>query len=561
MKQFIYKLLDVEEAQATRVFLMLGMGFFMGIFLATLDVGALSLFLQTFDEGKDLPMAFLLSGVVGIILISIYNFFQSRIPYASLSIISLLAMTIILLGLQFGIKTIADPKNVYFAAFVIVLPFNYLTLLLFWGTFGRIFTLRESKKIIGSIDTGQLIASILALFSIPILLQILEVTDLLSISLLAQGGVLLMVAIIALKKLHAVGGHKRVGRISYPKMLRSKYIVLMAAFVIVSMITISFVDYAFLSATAQQFSPTALPTFLSLFEATVVIFSFLFQTFVTDKVIAQYGLRVALIINPMLIGLFTGIAVFMGIFFGYIKEGNDTFIFFFIIIAMSKLFIDALKDALDGPSFKLYFLPVDTSIRFDVQTKVEGIVTAFAGVLAGLLIITINNVEFFTLLYITIFSLPLLAMWYIITNKMHEGYKSTLQNTLVRNKESQDIEVRQEFSVNQVLENEIKSNKESNIIYSLRLMEKLEPAMFESSIIQMVNSAEGKVREYSLGKIHSLNLQYDKDNEVHQLALKAAGEADDFDAISLPADKLEKMGKSLQKEDRLVAARVLRTMM
>ncbi|MDH5400635.1 MAG: HEAT repeat domain-containing protein, partial [Cyclobacteriaceae bacterium] len=48
---------------------------------------------------------------------------------------------------------------------------------------------------------------------------------------------------------------------------------------------------------------------------------------------------------------------------------------------------------------------------------------------------------------------------------------------------------------------------------------------------------------------------------VHQLALKAAGEADDFDAISLPADKLEKMGKSLQKEDRLVAARVLRTMM
>ncbi|MDH5380567.1 MAG: hypothetical protein OEW75_06940, partial [Cyclobacteriaceae bacterium] len=244
MKKFFFKLLDIEPAQATRVLLMLGMGFFMGIFLATLDVSASALFLQNFDEKTDLPLAILLSGAAGLIFTSIYNFFQSRIKYKTLAISTLALMTIVLFGVQIALERFTDTREVYRIIFILLLPLNYLTLLVFWGTFGRIFSLRESKKIIGSIDTGQLIASILALFSIPLLLQVMQAVDLLKISFVAASGVLLMLIVIAVKKLYNVSGQKRTERVSYARLMKSKYVVLMATFVIVSMIALSFVDFA-----------------------------------------------------------------------------------------------------------------------------------------------------------------------------------------------------------------------------------------------------------------------------------------------------------------------------
>lgn len=558
MKKFIYKLLDIESEQASRVFSMLGMGFFMGIMLATLDVSAATLFLQNFDEKADLPTAIILSGCAGLVMTGLYNFLQSRIRYATLANFALVLITCGLIGIQYAYNFIGEVKYVYYGVFVFLVPINYLSLLIFWGTFGRIFTLRESKKIIGSIDTGQLLASIFALFSIPFALTYLKVADLFLVSLGASVGVVLMMLIITLSKFLHISGSRKTGRISYTQLVRSKYVMLMSLFVIVSMIAVSFVDYAFLNATGQQFTENNLANFLSLFEATVVIFSFLFQTFVTDRVISLYGLRIALIINPILIGIFTFLAASIGLSFGYIKESSESFIYFFIIISMGKLFIDSMKDALDGPSFKLYFLPVDSFVRFDVQTKVEGVITAFAGLLAGSLILLINEFQL-SLIYITIFTLPLVAMWYLIINRMHHGYKETLQNTLVRNKQTQNISIRQEFSVNQVLENESKSDRTENILYSLKLMERLEPALFENTAVSLLKNRDTSISNYALNKVKGLNLHYDKGSEIHEIAQEALGQTEDFNVLEVSDLQLEKLGKSVQKQDRVTACRLLRT--
>ena len=538
---------------------MLGLGFFMGVFLATIDVAGSALFLQHYDEKLDLPEAIVLSGIVGLVLTGIYNFFQSRVSYTTLSIATSLLIAGLLVALQFAFNSFEDPKIIYKGIFILLLPLNYLSLLIFWGIFGRIFTLRESKKIIGSIDTGQLLASILALFSIPILTRFIKVEQLLIISTVAAIGAVVMIMLISLRGFMKISGQKANGRVSWVKIIKSKYVGIMALFVILSTIALTFVDFAFLNATGQQYSDVSLANFLSVFEATVVIFSFLFQTFVTDRVISLYGLRFSLIINPILIGGFTIIATFIGTLFGFVKEGNESFIFFFIIISMSKLFIDSLKDALDGPAFKLYYLPIDSEVRFDVQTKVDGVVTAFAGLLAGLLFIGFNKLNL-SLLYVTIFTIPLLFFWYLITNKMHDGYKSTLQNTLIKNKEKQKVEVRQEFSVNQVLENAINSNRPENILYSLKLMEKLEPGLFENAAVSLLKSNNDTIRNFAVDKVKNLNLEYEKGSAIHELAVKA------FEQSELPEvaevsqkSSLEKMGKSLKAEDRIKASRLLRT--
>lgn len=553
----ILGILNIEETDSAKIFLLLGMGFFIGIFLATLDVGASTLFLNNFDEKEELPLAILLSGILGIITTAIYNYFQSRVPFQKLAIASLLLITLILAGVEYGFRTTEDPLPLYFFAFTFIVPSNFIVLLIFWGSFGRMFNLRQAKRVIGSVDTGQLLASIIALFSIPFMLKYITTQELLFVSLVSIVGNLGMFFIIKQKRLFIKKGHEKAQRINYRMIIKDRYIGLMSIFVIISMIAVNFVDYSFLNVTTTQFNEKELPKFLSYFEATVVIFSFLFQTFVTDKIIAIYGLKVSLLINPLLISIFTLLAIPIGYTFGY-SGVSETFVIFFVIISMSKLFIASLKDALDGPAFKLYFLPIDGEVRFDVQTKIEGVITAFAGLVAGGLIILINNVKIFSLIHVTIFTLPILAVWYFITRKMHHNYKETLQSTLIKNKNKGKHVSQKEYALNKVLENEINSKAHESVIYGLKLMEKLEPALFESSIIRLTESDSRKIKAYATEKLKTLDIEFDRNTELHQLAKKAADASEDSEVISVPANKLAKLSKSIKTTDRMLAAKLLR---
>ena len=191
--------LNVNEDESKQVYALLVMGFFMGVFLATLDVGASALFLNNLDEQQveeQLPLAILFGGILGIVFTAIYNFFQNRVSFKTLGLFSLFVVTVVLIGIELAFRNMPDPLPIYFFAFSFIVPANFIVLLIFWGSFGRMFNLRQAKRIIGGIDTGQLIASILALFSIPVIVNYLNSEqELLFISLIAIVGDFLAAAL------------------------------------------------------------------------------------------------------------------------------------------------------------------------------------------------------------------------------------------------------------------------------------------------------------------------------------------------------------------------------
>ncbi len=141
--------------------------------------------------------------------------------------------------------------------------------------------------------------------------------------------------------------------------------------------------------------------------------------------------------------------------------------------------------------------------------------------MAGGLIVLINNFSIFDLLSITMFTLPLLVIWYFVTNKMYSGYRYTLQSSLLKNKGSVEKDQVQEFTIDAVLEREVKSTAEDKVIYGLRLMEKLEPALFESSILALADSSLKKVKVFALEKINELGIN-PENKEIKGLASQAA---------------------------------------
>lgn len=555
MKTLIIKVLNARPEEVPSIRLMLYLGFFTGIFLACYDVAAPAIFLNYFNDEAILAQAFLVSGFIGIIATYIYSFLQARIPYKVL-VYGFLSIMFVITSTVWMLSAFTERQGaVVFIGFVLALPFSYLSLLIFWGFFGRVFDLKQAKRIIGGIDTGQLIASILALFTIAFVLNRnwIQAVDLFLVAMIGIAGMLgsaIAIKINTRLQSQTVGSVKK-KTVPISRIFAGKYTGLMAGFVLISLICVTFIDYSFLNVINAQWETEAeKASFLANFEATVVIFSFLFQTFVTDYIIENYGLRIALLINPILAIILAVAAVFTGFALGYEPGPGVDLIWFFIAIAASKLFIDSLKDALDGPSFKLYFLPIDPNVKFDVSTKIEGFVTALGGLVAGGLLIAMNRFDL-SLIYISIGVVPILVLWFFITQRMYNGYRSTLVNALEAGKTSKEP-----------VKEEVIETKDR--ITNLKLMEKTAPLSFEKSILDLIEDEEEDVKQFAARKVEHLDLHFEKKSEtaegmkeIRELANQAA---DNDDVISISSDRLYNLAKSYDKNERILAAKLLRSL-
>jgi hypothetical protein len=116
-----------------------------------------------------------------------------------------------------------------------------------------------------------------------------------------------------------------------------------------------------------------------------------------------------------------------------------------------------------------------------------------------------------------------------------------------------------EFTVDSILEKEARSTIEDKVIYGLKLMEKLQPAMFENALLELAESDLKNVREFATKKIEALGLaNEDNESEMKGLALKAVGESEDSDLLSIAPDRLMKLSKSVKQADRILAVKMLR---
>ena len=561
MNSLILNVFNARPEEGKAVYLLLLLGFCVGLFLATYDVAAPAIFLNYYTDDDILAQAFLVSGAIGLLSTFLYSFLQARISYMSLVLFYMVLMLVATSAIWY-LSMSENPESwVVFGAFVMAMPFSYISLLIFWGYFGRVFDLKQSKRIIGGIDTGQLIATILALFGIGYVLDnnLINTVDLYIGSMIGVGGMIFSAIIIGLSlKLQS----KREGRVrdrtmTLTRLFTNKYTKWMVLFVVVSLICVTFVDYSFLKVTnAQWVTEAEKASFLAKFEATVVLFSFLFQTFVTDWVIANYGLRTSLLINPILSLILIALAIVTGLVMGYVNDQTGDFLWFFLAIAGTKLFIDSLKDALDGPTFKLYFLPIDANKKFDVSTKVEGFVTALGGLLAGGLLILFNTFNL-DLIYVVYGSVPILIGWFLITKRMHGGYIGTLQSTLEQTRLAGIRNSTQEAA------SESRQSEEETL-NKLLVLEKTEPGSFEDNALTLVQKSTGKVKDYLQQKIEKLDLSYNpakSNRELKDLANEAASIADASDTISVSSDRLYNLSKSRNVNDRLLACKLLQSLM
>lgn len=508
----VNKALNIETGESLQVQLLIAQSLFLGMFYMSYEIAATALFLNSYSS-EMLPKAFLISGLVGFALTALYSRLQSKINFSVLISVNLFVIFLITIALRL-LFDYTHQKELIFLIFVFMGPLNLLGLIGFWGMAGRLFTLRQGKRLFGMIDSGQIIGMIIISYAVPsFLLQLIhnKTEDLIYLSGACALAAMIIQFVIIFKFFKRDSESERLRKIekeekseTFVHLLRKRYIFLMSLFVMLSMLIAFFIYYSFMAATAVKYpEPKDLAKFLGVFIGTIMVFSLIFKTFIYSRLIDNYGLKVSLLIHPILLLLFTLVIVAIGNFMTF-DYNSGSFTLFFLLVALSRLFNVSLKSSVEMPSFKLLYQSLDRKYRYKVQASIDGVINELSALLAGVVLLVLSYVKGFELIHYSYILGFIIIVFIFTTVRVYRHYRKALEQTLAQSKiaySGAPSEKIKSIPVSAVLKN----MPDDKIPVSAEFLWKTEPITAENIFIELLKSNNNQK------KLHTLHIIQSKD--------------------------------------------------
>lgn len=504
---------ELKSQEQKQIVLMLCTGFFMGVFIATYQVTADSMFLTRM--GEYLNEAFLVAGALGMITTALFSFFQGRLRFTSIALASIVLILAFTLAEFWLLHHGGEEYHDYFvfALYTMSGPITAVLLLSFWGIFGRLFNFRQSKRIIGWIDTGQLIAAILAtVVAIPLTTDIIgDTSNYLIVCASSITIVSILLFSIASTFTLSKNDPRELGQAvrketRWGKLFQDKYILLMSMFLLVSMVTFVLSQYSFQQLVKEQYpNERELTNFTSFFTGAVYGISLIMQTFVNQRIINNYGLRISLFVLPLIMALFSVGSIITGGIFGFDKALAPTgFIYFFLFISLSRLFNWTLRESLENPVFKLFFIPLDSKLRFNIQSKIEGIVNEASRFVGGLLVFCLAFLPSFNLIYISAIIVGLALCYFLVINRMYGGYRNKIRLKLESTDVQQDKLEKGFARITGKLQEHLLAPDATKAVFSFKLLEKINASRVPYWLNNLIRNEDDATRHYANEKVNEI---------------------------------------------------------
>ncbi|MDH4271281.1 MAG: MFS transporter, partial [Candidatus Aminicenantes bacterium] len=270
-----------------------------------------SLFLDSLTKSK-LPYAFLLTAVLMGLAVSLNSRLLKRVnrPLYLSSSLGLFVVS----GLTFWLFIRGAPPWKW--TFLLLYSWGDIlmvtTITQFWIFVNDLFSPREVKRKVGFLVSGGLLGGIAG--SLVVLSQ--SKLHLRSESLILAGPLFLIPCILIVFLVQRIpqkeagedekrrsSSREKVGFIQSLALLRkNRFLLLLSGLILAGIIVSNLVDFQFKSA-AELFFPAkdARTSFLGTFYLGILVVSYLFNVFLTSRILKNFGMRVALLILPVLL--------------------------------------------------------------------------------------------------------------------------------------------------------------------------------------------------------------------------------------------------------------------
>jgi MFS family permease len=393
---------------------------------------------------QNLPLAYLISGVVGFVLVSAYKKVQSSAGIVFSYVAGLVLYAVLCLGLYFlyekGEQSHAMSVYLAYTGLVLIMPFVAIFSIGFSVLSLQVFSFAQSKRLLAMVGTGETVAAIIAFISVPFLMKL--VGD--SVQLLPMSAVLVLLALLPIRRLVAVNQNKFAGivkkankqvKLNFAFFRKEKFYTAIMLFTFFSVLAIYLADYSYLIAVRYLSVQTEIETA----SIVAVIFSViktgeLLISFLSRKLINKNGMRVSLLLLPFLLILFSALALASALL-----HTEPLFLLFFLVI--NKFNERVVRKGITTPSMKVIYQVTEPVERAQLQTSIEGIFSQLATIAAGGLLVLIslfysgapgNVLKLLNL--VTVSCLVIYIGWLFSSFKVFSTYKQKINQFLFSKK-------------------------------------------------------------------------------------------------------------------------------
>ena len=416
---------------------------FIGLYTSFFFASVNTLLLGSFEEpARILPWAYITAAVLGILVVRVlFGKLRRRLAETALLAAYPLFLLIVVGALTFSAWVIPHGTALlvaHFLLFAMWTPSLTLLNLEFSGLALKLLDLRQSKRLLALVSSGEVLAAIAGFFLVPVLVPRLgDPLYLLPIAGSGLVGVLVTLGLIRLRFADELGGsapsgatdaraaaeNKGEGAEARRAGLGERYFVLTAVLMGLSVLTLYLVDFAFLNQLKAKYGDReAIAGFIGVFFGTIKVTEFLFKTLVSGWLLRKFGVRPGLLILPAVLGTCVIAALVAG-------SSEAAARLFFLLVALCKLVWMVLRKSIFDPSFKVLYQPLPSAVRVGFQSTIEGVVRLSGLLLTGFLLLFVSRGETDVRLLVWLL-IPVLAIWIAVVYPLYNEYQKKLREAI-----------------------------------------------------------------------------------------------------------------------------------
>lgn len=513
MTKLIRKILNINEGEELKVFLM-----FSYIFLAIASLLIVkpvrnSLFLSHFGVEK-LPYAFIAVAVIAAIFTNFYSRYASKIRLNILIYYTTVSSIFFLFLFWFLLFNNINEGWFYYFVYVWVALFGVITTSQFWLLANYVFNARQAKRLFGLIGAGAISGGIFGGYLTKFLAPVVGTNNLFFFCI-----VFLLLCILIMKKVWKQGARQTYSeRILQEKRIRKKltsekpfellqksqHLSYIAAIVGVGVIVANLVDYQF-SAIASNIikDEDNLTAFFGFWLSNLSIASLFIQLLLTGRSLKIFGVTTSLFFLPF------------GILIGALSILFDPRLWSAVFI---KVCDGSFKQSIHKAGLELLALPLPTSLKNQGKAFIDVFVDSLATGIGGIFLIIFTQELGFSVRQISFVLIVFIIVWFYLIKLVKQEYINSFRTAI----EKRSIDLQDQYlniRDTAVLDNILKfldGKNERQILYILQLIEDVKSDRLLPYFKKLIKHPSHEI------KIQTLRMMRDYDHtnfiaEVRQL--------------------------------------------
>lgn len=492
--RLLRRVVDIQPGE-TRTTLLLFVYFFLMMAAAYVILPLkTSLFLKKLDP-EQLPLAYLATAV----LMTFVAAFNTRLlqtlnrkRYISLSLLFFTA------GLPvFWVLFRTGQTWVSMVFWFWAEVFLAISVIQFWILVNDIYTPRQAKRFIGFFVSGGLLGGVAGSLAASVLSGPIGSEKLLLVCpffLLAGLGIILVLPPNPgekrpEKEIRKEGAPKsRVGYLQSLRILmKSRYLLLLSGVMLAGFAVSKFIDFQFTHALRDRFADDARTAFLGVFYTLLLVASYLLHVLLTNRILREFGLRVALFISPVVLAL--------GAVFGFsIPAGavNTMMVWTSLMRGADK----SLSHSLSQSTREILYIPVPVETKYKAKVFIDLFINKFADALAALFLFVFFNLLQFSLPQLSVLTLTFLLVWAYLNHRISREYVGIVKKNLTIKWPDADKFVFEQIDVDatKLVFDTLESRQRSSVLYAMNLLDLIKKDQLSPELKKIITAKSSEVR-------------------------------------------------------------------